>query len=220
MQDTVIVGPAPIRRRDSQATREAIMEAAYQEFSDHGLSGARVDAIVARTGVNVRMIYYYFGSKTGLYAAVLERAYATMRDAEQRLDLHALDPARAIEALCGFVFDHHEADPRYSRIVSIENVHRAETLAGLDDIKALNRPILSTLDAILRRGWDAGRFRRDATSWHVHLLMTSFCFFRVANRDTLRAVFGQDALAEATRQQQRQMIAQAVLGYLRPDPGG
>ncbi len=205
----------PVRRRDGEATRQAILDAAYHEFADKGLSGARVDAIVARSGVNVRMIYYYFGSKSGLYAAVLEQAYATMREAEQRLCLEALPPQRAMEALCGFVFDHHEADPRYSRIVSIENVHHAETLAALGDIRALNRPILTALDAILRRGREAGLFRPDATAWDVHLLMTSFCFFRVANRHTLQAAFGRDTLATGTRPHQRRMVAQAVLGFLR-----
>ena len=201
--------------RNGEATRRTILDAAYQEFSDHGLSGARVDAIVARTGVNVRMIYYYFRSKAGLYAAVLEQAYATMREAEQQLQVQSLEPDRAIEALCGFVFDHHEANPRYSRIVSIENVHRAENLASLADIQALNRPILDTLDGVLRRGRLAGTFRPEATAWDVHLLMTSFCFFRVANRHTLQVAFGKDTLAARTRAHQRRMIAHAVLGYLR-----
>ena len=203
------------RRRNSEATRRVILEAAYQEFSDHGLSGARVDAIVARTGVNVRMVYYYFGSKTGLYAAVLEQAYAGMREAEQGLALESLAPERAIEVLCGFVFDHHEANPRYSRLVSIENVHRAQTLAGLADIEALNKPILASIGGILQRGRAAGLFRADATAWDVHLLMTSFCFFRVANRDTLRAAFGRDVLAARDRAHQRRMVADAVVGWLR-----
>ena len=206
----------PPRRRDAEATRQAILDAAFQEFSDNGLSGARVDAIVARTGANVRMIYYYFGSKAGLYAAVLEQAYASMRDAEQRLRLETLDPAAAIQALCGFVFDYHEANPNYSRLVCIENIHHAQHIAGSDAMKTLNRTILQTLGVILHRGRQAGTLRPDATAWDIHRLMTSFCFFRVANRHTLQAIFSNNTLDPETRHRHRQMISEAVLGYLNP----
>ena len=212
--------PAPARKRDSEATRRAILEAAFIEFTDHGLSGARVDAIVARCGSNVRMIYYYFGNKAGLYAAVLEQTYGDMRRQEQTLALDAQDPVAAMRTLCGFVFDYHEAHPRYSRLVSIENIHEARHLARLEGIQALNRPILSALEGILSRGRAAGLFRADATAWDVHLLMTSFCFFRVANRHTLQAAFGRDTLSPRTRQAQRAMVADAVLGYARAAGSG
>src|SRR4051794_3354479 len=73
--------------RDAEATRRSILDAAGCEFADKGLSGARVDAIALRAGTTVRMIYYYFGSKDGLYRAALERAYRTMRETEQALAL-------------------------------------------------------------------------------------------------------------------------------------
>ena len=48
-------------------------------FAASGYAGARVDEIAARTRTTKRMIYYYFGSKEGLYLAVLERVYAQIR---------------------------------------------------------------------------------------------------------------------------------------------
>ncbi len=216
MPDAVMADMPAGRRRDSDARRRAILDAAFVEFSDHGLAGARVDAITARTGSNVRMIYYYFGSKVGLYAAVLEEAYGNMRAAEGRLKLDVLHPAAAIEALCGFVFDYHEANPRFSRLVSIENIHRAEQIGRSGNIQALNQTILASLAGILRKGRASGLFRPDATPWNVHLLMTSVCFFRVANRHTLKAIFGKDTLDTRARKHQRRMVMDAVLGYLRP----
>jgi AcrR family transcriptional regulator len=53
-------------------SRTALLAAAAEEFARHGLKGARIQAIVERAGVNERMIYHHFGSKHGLYAAVLE----------------------------------------------------------------------------------------------------------------------------------------------------
>jgi AcrR family transcriptional regulator len=53
-------------------SRTALLAAAAEEFARYGLRGARIQAIVERAGVNERMIYHHFGSKDGLYAAVLE----------------------------------------------------------------------------------------------------------------------------------------------------
>ena len=76
-----------------------------------------------------RMIYYYFGSKEQLFIAVLERAYAAIRRAEREVDVDGLDPARPIRRLAELTFDHHEAHPDFIRLVSIENIHRAEHMA-------------------------------------------------------------------------------------------
>ena len=218
MPDTLAPARVPRekRHRDPAGTRRAILDAAQGEFSDKGLSGARVDAIARRTGTNVRMIYYYFGSKDGLYRAVLAQSYADVREAEQALDLDALPPGEAVAALCRFMFDYHAGHPHFSRLVSIENIHRAEHLRQCDGIELLNQPILAALDRILRRGRAENLFRTDAGALDVHLLMTSFCFFRVANRYTLQAAFGTDPLQPATANAQRRMLVAAVQGFLRP----
>ena len=206
---------APPPRRRGEGTRLAILHAAACEFADQGLSGARVDAIAARCSANVRMIYYYFGSKAGLYAAVLEEAYVAMRQAEAELRLDTLKPQAAIETLCGFIFDYHEAHPDYSRLVCIENIHRAENLMASPSAKAQNRPILTTLGGILRRGVAEGVFRPDVTPWEAHIMMTAFPFFRVANRHTLQAIFDRNTLDKRTRRRQRKLAAEAVLRLLR-----
>lgn len=210
--------PHPTRRtRDPEATRSGILDAAYLEFSDRGLSGARVDAIAARTRTTVRMIYYYFGSKDELYRAVLERAYAAMRALEAGLQLADLPPGEAVQRLIEFTFDHHEANPRFIRLVTIENIHRAEHIARSETIEAMNRTVLSSIAAVLARGQATGLFRLEATPLGLHLLMTAFCFFRVSNRHTLGAIFGQDPLDLALQAGQREMLVRSVLGYLRPD---
>ena len=61
------------RQRDLNRTRERIMAAAQKEFAASGFAGARTDAIACRARVNERMIFYCFGSKEGIYRAVLEQ---------------------------------------------------------------------------------------------------------------------------------------------------
>lgn len=54
--------------------RAAVTQAARLEFSETGFAGARIERIAARAGVNKQLIYYYFGSKRGLYQSVVEEA--------------------------------------------------------------------------------------------------------------------------------------------------
>jgi hypothetical protein len=63
---------------------------------------------------------YYFGGKERLYIAVLERAYAQIRQAEQTIDVEHLGPVTAIRRLVEITFDHHEAHPDFIRLVSTE----------------------------------------------------------------------------------------------------
>ena len=72
----------PSRVNDPEGVRRNIIEEATREFAQKGYGGARVDAIAARTRTSKRMIYYYFGSKEGLYLAVLEEAYSAIRRTE------------------------------------------------------------------------------------------------------------------------------------------
>lgn len=60
--------PAPNeRQRDPERTKARILEAAIEEFSAKGFTGARVSEIAARAGVNQQLIAYYFDGKAGLY---------------------------------------------------------------------------------------------------------------------------------------------------------
>lgn len=57
--------------RNAEATRARILQAATAEFSANGLAGARVDRIAAAAGANKQLIYAHFGSKEGLFDAVM-----------------------------------------------------------------------------------------------------------------------------------------------------
>lgn len=140
------------RKPDAAHTRQDILRAARHEFSEHGLSGARVDAIAARMRTTKRMLYYYFGSKEGLYLAVLEQVYGDIRSVEQELDLASLSPVEAIRRMIEFTFDYEEAHPEFIRLVSIENIHHGRHLAQSSTLQKQNLIVIDTLTGILERG--------------------------------------------------------------------
>ncbi|MGH3411009.1 MAG: TetR/AcrR family transcriptional regulator, partial [Streptosporangiaceae bacterium] len=67
--------PAPDERQvDPARTRQALLDAALEEFSARGYAGARVRDIADRAGVSKDLISYHFGGKDGLYREV-QRAW-------------------------------------------------------------------------------------------------------------------------------------------------
>ena len=210
---------APVRRRDAARTRNEILDVATSEFADRGFAGARVDEIAERTRTTKRMIYYYFGGKEQLYVAVLERAYATAREAEREVDVDDLEPAAAIRRLAELTFDHHESHPDFVRLVAIENIHRAEHLRTSEALAGLAAPAVDVLGGILERGHAAGLFRADVDALDVHMVISAFCIFRTANRHTFQAVFDRDLLDPDRRAHYRRMVGDLVLEYLTAHVG-
>jgi AcrR family transcriptional regulator len=64
---------APRRKRDSAATKEALLQAASELFTERGFSATTVRDVAARAGANQALLFRYFGSKQELFAAVLTR---------------------------------------------------------------------------------------------------------------------------------------------------
>ena len=89
------MAPRTSSGRDSRA---AVLRAAEREFAAHGWSGAGVDTIARRAGVNKAMLYYHFGSKLGLYREVLRDGFrALLADARAVLD-QPLPPVEKLDA--------------------------------------------------------------------------------------------------------------------------
>jgi AcrR family transcriptional regulator len=205
---------APERTRDADRTRAEILAVATTEFADRGYAGARINEIADKLSTTKRMIYYYFGGKEQLYVAVLEQAYSRIRAVEQQLDVEHLDPVEAIRELAGLTFDHHEAHPDFIRLVSIENIHRAEHIARSEVLSKLANPALDVLGRILERGWGAGLFRDDVDALDVHQVISAYCVFRTANRHTFGVIFGRDMLDPARRDHQRRVLGDLVVDWL------
>lgn len=205
------------RIRDAARTKAEILDVATTEFARAGYDGARVDEIAARTRTTKRMIYYYFGGKEQLFTAVLERAYSVIRQAEQELDVEHLDPVAAIRRLAEVTFDHHEAHPDFIRLVSIENIHDAAHITASEELGRIGSPALEVTGRILRTGRESGLFTADVDAVDLHALISSFCFFRVANRHTFGALFGRDLTAAEQREHYRTMLGDMVIAYLTAD---
>jgi AcrR family transcriptional regulator len=201
------------RVNDAEASRADILAMATREFSEKGLSGARVDSIAARTKINKRMIYYYFGSKEGLYRAVLERSYGHIRMSESAVELDALGPEEALRQLVRHTFDYHNMHPDFVRLVMNENIHQAAHIGELASIRTRNRAVIKTLRTLLDRGIEAGVFRPDIEPVELHMSISALCFYNVSNRYTFSKIFERDMTSAAAVAARREVVVDMIMRW-------
>lgn len=108
---------------ESTGNREIILEHALALFSERGYEAVSVQELVNAAGVTKPTLYYYFGSKTGVYEAILERHYARLDSAlaaAARYEPHPADYfADMYPVLLGLTlcyFDFARADEAFYRM--------------------------------------------------------------------------------------------------------
>ena len=203
------------RTNDPARTMADILEVATREFAEKGLSGARIDVIAAAMRTSKRMIYYYFGSKEGLYLAVLEEAYRRIRAIEAEAHLDDLAPEDALRRLVGHTVDYQWAHPDFVRLVQSENIQRAQYLAQSQSIRQLNVPAIVGLRRVLERGQKAGVFRAAIDAVDLHMSISALSVFNVANRHTFGLIFERDLDAPGALIARRDSIIEMVVRFVR-----
>jgi len=202
------------RSRDADRSQLAILASARDEFAARGLAGARMDSIAERAGLNKRLIYYYFGSKDDLFLAVLERVYADIRAAEQRLHLDEIEPVEAIRQLVSFTWHYYLEHPEFITLLNSENLHGAAHLKRSERIQEMNSPLVQLLDAVLERGKKDNLFRAGVDPVQLYISIASLCYFYLSNNHTLSAIFGRDLRAPKAMAQRLSHMTDLVLGYV------
>ena len=203
------------RTNDPERTMADIIEVATHEFSEKGLAGARIDVIAEAMRTSKRMIYYYFGSKEGLYIRVLEEAYRRIRAIETGLHLEDLAPEDALRKLVGFTVDYQLANPDFIRLVMTENIHRGEFLAQSKAIQKLNVPAIDAVREVYQRGVAAGVFRAGIDPVDLHMSISALSFFNTANRHTFALIFKRDMDSPAAIVARRDSIIEMVVRFVR-----
>ena len=203
------------RTNDPARTMAGILEVATAEFASKGLSGARIDEIAAATKTSKRMIYYYFGSKEGLYVAVLEESYRRMRAIEAELHLEDLAPEAALRRLVEFTFDHHQGNPDYIRLVMTENMERGVYLAQSKSIRELNVPAIEAIRKLYNRGVADGIFRPGLDPIDIHASISALTFFNVSNQHTFGLIFKNDGQSPAAIAARRNSIVELIVRFVR-----
>ena len=148
-------------RGQPEESRAAILKAAVAEFSEHGVAGARTDAIARAAHVNKALLYYYFKDKDALYEAVLDHVFSGLRDRVMPVLESSLPPRQKMLAYLGSYFDHIAANPQFPRVVQSEWMRTGSD--GSSHMQRVSRryfrPIFEKVSGVLQDGIAAGEFR-------------------------------------------------------------
>ncbi len=197
-----------VRHHDSAETRAAILKAADCIYAEHGLAGARTEAIAAAAGVNKALLYYYFKSKEHLYQAVVGTHVREFhRQAEKVLSVKG--PAGPI--LLRYVSNHFDfigTHPHYPRIFQRMMMVGDRTLERM--VREHSIPLLKMLLALVERGMRSGEFRRlDREHTLISLAGLTVHYFNIA--PAFRMISGQDPFSKANLARRKA----AVLKFIR-----
>jgi len=185
------VKAASTRSLRAERTRERLLRTAIRLFARHGFDGLSVDALVARARVNKRMVYHYFGSKAGLYAACLEAAYGELALLESELVSEGDEPFQAVERIVRGYFAFLQQNRDFSALLLWENLQGGRALPQIRT-RIFKAGMLAALQRIIDDGVRRGQFRPNLNARHLLIDLIGLAQVYVSNRLTLTASVGVD----------------------------
>jgi hypothetical protein len=129
---------------------------------------------------------------------------------ERDVRIDEVSPVDAVRLLAEATYDYHTTHEAFMQLVSIENIHRAEYVKRSEAILTQNASAIDLLAQVLDRGVRDGVFRSDLDAVDVHMMISAFACFHVANRHTFAAIFKRDMLAPALQDSHRRLIGDMV----------
>lgn len=114
------------------ATRQRILEAATQEFAQHGLAGARIERIIATARTNKAQLYSYFGDKNALFDTIF---FASLERITEAVPIEDGDLADWAVRL----YDEYLANPELIRLATWVRLERRPTGRLADETAPFDR---------------------------------------------------------------------------------
>jgi TetR/AcrR family transcriptional regulator len=206
-------------RGHPEESRAAILLAAAQEFADHGIAGARTEAIAREARVNKALIYYYFKDKGTLYGAVLDQAFSGLKASVfQALDSD-LPPREKIMCYVGAYFDFIASNQIYPRLMQREMMRAREGASPHLDklIKNYFQPIFARVSELLRQGTAEGHFRA-VNPVHFVPSMVAMIVFYFSGAPVMRKIVGFNPLTPERIAERRVAVLDFISAALFTSP--
>src|ERR1700756_5382464 len=182
-------------RGQPEESRAAILRAAAYEFAEHGIAGARTDAIAREARVNKALLYYYFKDKETLYGAVLDDAFSGLKNAVFKVLDADLSAKEKILAYAGTYFDFIASNQIYPRLMQREMMRAKEGQSPHIDkvIRNYIQPIFVRVSEVLRQGIAEGHFRPVNPAYFVQSFV-AMIFFYFSSAPMMQKIVGFNPL--------------------------
>ena len=195
MQTRPTRAPREREKRDPEATRQALLQAGAELFSERGFDGVPIGELAARAGVNKALISYHFRGKRGLYVAILESAFASLAERLRAIEADTKSAHDTLRAFLGTFDQFTRERPGFPTLFM-----REVLAAGIDEAVLPHLlEIIGFSRRLAERGAREGVFRRvDPLLFHLALVGSLIFFF-------------------ATEPARRRAAVQARVGFVLPD---
>lgn len=190
-------------------TRARILDAALQEFSAHGLAGARTEQIASIAGVNKALLYYYFESKENLYLASIEMISAKIRDRTMAVFLRESSPGERVLRLALEHFDRILTQHEFQGLMQQEMIrmHKGESSAMPILVKRVFAPAMTMYESMVREGIASGELINvDWMSIHLASLGANVFFFLSA--PVWRILLGSEPFSPDALEHRRKAVVE------------
>jgi AcrR family transcriptional regulator len=201
------------RIRDPERSRAAILDAAERLFADRGYEATSLTEVGAAAGVSRATPGYFFGSKSELYRAVLDRSFAEVREAVRAGRDRALASGESPEIiLAGAVSDYFDflaARPHFIRLIEREALSGNRLPHGVSHLSA-GQEALQAISVEL--GLD------DAPSGEASQLLLSIislCWFPLIHNQTVAPAVGVALDQPEALERRKRHVISLVLHGLR-----
>ena len=218
--------PVPNRSRlgtrgKPEESRAAILKAAINEFSEHGIAGARTDAIAGAARVNKALLYYYFKDKEAIYQAVLDQVFSGLRDTVVPTLDGNLPPRQKVLNYLGAYFDYIETNPCFPRVVQGEWIRGRHRPRRTDEARReeLLPAYLSEARRSIEEGVAAGEFRPIDPAQFIPSMVAVIIFYFSA-APVIKTLMKVDPLAPERIAERRAFVLDFISAALltRPAP--
>jgi|OM-RGC.v1.011614880 AcrR family transcriptional regulator len=200
--------------RNAETAKADLIASARTEFAKNGFALAGIEAIAESTGLNKKMIYHYFGSKEGLYIAVLEDVYVGIRNMEKNLDLRHLAPLDAIQKLVEATWEYYLNNPEFLALVNQENLLRAQYLKKSGIVKRRTSTLLKAVKEVLDRGVKEGSIRPGIDPMQLNHSIAGLGFYYLNNRFTNTELYSFDHMTPAALEARRAFIVDIMMRFV------
>ena len=201
------------RVRDSQKTREAILNAAEAEFAEKGIYGTRVDEIAAKAEVNKRMIYEYYGNKEELYKTVLIKVYSRLSIKEINVLSGEMECTDAIKKIIRLYFNYLSNNPTYVSLILWENLNKGRFIESID-FREIKDPAFDLMRKVVNKGKASGVFKSDVDPEQFILSLLTYTFSFFSNRYTLSKLLGRKLDDEESIRRRLENVTEMFLDYM------
>jgi AcrR family transcriptional regulator len=168
--------PSSRRKRPARDSGAAILRAAAHEFAERGYDAARVDRIAVRARVNKAMLYYHYGSKQGLYVAILRDMFGAVGARLRAIADGPGLPSQKIDAFIAAVVDEASARPWFPPVMLRE---LASGGAHFDpETLGIMNGVYGAVHDLIVEGQRKGEFHDvDPVLFFLSVMPTILCFF-------------------------------------------